>query len=69
MEQTASSKSVLNVIFRALRRRPLPIPPSLRPRRRRILWSLIKKTTTATETRTKCNIRSSEQNNSETRAF
>ena len=45
MEQTASSKSVLNVIFRALRRRPLPIPPSSRPRRcrRRILWSLIKK--------------------------
>ena len=43
MEQTASSMSVLNAIFRALRRRPLPIPPSLRPRCRRILWSLIKK--------------------------
>ena len=45
MEQTAPSMSILNVIFRALRRRPLPIPPSSRPRRcrRRILWSLIKK--------------------------
>ena len=69
MEQTAPSMSILNVIFRAVRRRPLSIPPSSRPRRRRILWSLVKKTTTATETRTKCNIRSSEQNNSETRAF
>ena len=28
MEQTASSKSVLNVIFRALRRRPVSIPPA-----------------------------------------
>ena len=45
MEQTASSMSVINVIFRDLRRWPLPIPPSSRPRRCRcrILWSLIKK--------------------------
>ena len=43
MEQTAPSMSILNVIFRAVRRRPLSIPPSSRPRRRRILWSLIKK--------------------------
>ena len=39
VEQTASSTSVLKVIFRALRRRPLPIPPSSRPRRPQILRS------------------------------
>ena len=43
MEQSAPSMSILNVIFRALRRRPLPIPSSSRPHHRRILWSLIKK--------------------------